>query len=310
MCMGGFQRVIVVDWSASATPSPRRPSKDAIWIAEAGVSGVTLTSWYLRTRTEAMRLLADRFRAALAEDAPLLCGFDFPFGYPAGFASQVTGDAAALSVWAYLARVIEDADDNRNNRFQVAADLNAMFPGIGPFWGCPATVDLPGLPAKGTHRTDFGPLPPRRLVEVHVPRAQPCWKLFTAGSVGSQSLLGLARLDRLRHDFAGTLAVWPFEATDRPIVLAEIYPSLLDSMVKAVLKQHPNAIKDDIQVRLLATALAEMARRRTLSAAMSTSTGSRLIEEGWILGVGSESELLDAAQAGLSRTCPSPGPAA
>jgi len=291
-----FQRVIVVDWSASAMPSPRRPSKDAIWIAEAKVSDGTVQSWYLRTRAGAMQLLAGRFDAALAQNAPVLCGFDFPFGYPAGFAPKITGMAAALPVWAHLACVVEDADDNRNNRFQVASDLNALFPGVGPFWGCPASVDLPGLPAKGTHRTGFG-LPPRRLVEAHVPRAQPCWKLFTTGSVGSQSLLGLARLDRLRRDFADALAVWPFEAADRPLVLAEIYPSLLDGLVKAVLKRQERAIKDDVQVRLLAAALAEMARRGTLTSALAACVGPDLHEEGWILGVGVEAELLEAAQA-------------
>jgi hypothetical protein len=294
--MLAFQRIMVVDWSARATPSPRRESADAIWIAECDIGDGAVRSWYLRTRSDAMRLLDQRFRAALANHARVLCGFDFPFGYPAGFAAGVTGEAAALSVWGHLARRVEDADDNGNNRFRVAAELNAFFPGIGPFWGCPVSVDLPGLPAKGTHRTGFG-LPHRRLVESRVPRAQPCWKLYTTGSVGSQSLLGLARLEHLRRTFPDVLAVWPFEPRDRPIVLSEIYPSLLDSLVNAALDASPRAIKDDVQVRLLAGALAEMARRGSLATAMSAASGPHLHEEGWILGVGCEADLRDAGRA-------------
>ncbi|MCG6904532.1 MAG: molybdopterin guanine dinucleotide synthesis [Rhodobacter sp.] len=290
----GFDRILIVDWSAANMASPRRPSKDAIWVAEAGAGAAA--HWYLRTRSLAMELVAARIERALARGERVLCGFDFPFGYPAGFAQVVAGEAGALAVWRWLAGAVCDADDNRSNRFQVAATANAMFPGIGPFWGCPASVSLPGLPAKGRARYGHG-MRERRAVEDAVRRAQPCWKLFTTGSVGSQALLGLARLQGLRRRFAGQVAVWPFERLDMPVVLAEIYPSLLDGLVKRAVASAPGVIPDAVQVRLLAATLAEMQDRGQLAAALDAARGEDLAEESWILGVGAETDLGAAAMA-------------
>ena len=39
----------------------------------------------------------------------MLIGFDFPFGYPRGFARALTGRADPFAVWTYLAGQIEDA---------------------------------------------------------------------------------------------------------------------------------------------------------------------------------------------------------
>jgi molybdopterin-guanine dinucleotide biosynthesis protein B len=50
-----FDTVVVVDWSSSGTPSPARPSADAIWIGVAQAGGVT--AHYLRTRADAERML-------------------------------------------------------------------------------------------------------------------------------------------------------------------------------------------------------------------------------------------------------------
>ena len=41
-------------------------------------------------------------------------------------------------MWDLLAQLVDDRDDNANNRFEVAAELNRRVgPGPGPFWGCP-----------------------------------------------------------------------------------------------------------------------------------------------------------------------------
>ena len=288
--MTPFDTVIVVDWSARATPSPAKPAADAIWIAVARADGTDTT--YHRTRAAASAALSDLLAGERAAGRRVLAGFDFPFGYPAGFAKAITGRPSALALWDHLAAEITDRDDNANNRFEVAAALNRQFPGTGPFWGHPSKGGIADLPDKGSARTQHG-LPERRTVEAAVPRTQPCWKLFTTGSVGSQALLGLPRLAALRAQFGPDLAVWPFEAPDRAIVLAEIYPSLLDDVVQKQLTD--DRIKDEVQVRVLADALHALQDQSDFADAFTAASGPALAEEGWILGVGIEEALIAAA---------------
>ena len=288
-----FDTVVIVDWSASAAPSPAKPSPDAIWFAAAR-GGDVAAPVYCRTRAEAMARLADLMAAEVAQGRRTLAGFDFPFGWPQGFAAGVTGRPEALAVWDWLADAVRDAPDNANNRFAVAEALNALFPGVGPFWGRPARAPHPGVPERGTLRAGHG-LPERRLAEARAPGAQPCWKLYTTGSVGSQALLGAAALARLRRDarLAGAVAVWPFEtglaAPQAPVTLAEVWPSLLAAQVAA---RDPAEIKDAAQVRLLAQAFAALDAAGRLGALFAAdpalSAGERAVaarEEGWILGV-------------------------
>lgn len=291
-----FDRVVIVDWSARSTPSPTRPSADAIWIAEDGVGGPTPPR-YWRTRAAAMAWLTDLLEEARGAGHRVLVGFDFPFGYPRGFAEAVTGDASGLAVWARLAGMIADGRDNANNRFAVAESLNACFDGIGPFWGRPATLPCPGVPTRGRARHGCHP-PERRLTEARLRRAQPCWKLFTTGSVGSQALLGLPALHRLRT--ATGAAVWPFDtglATPQaPLVLAEVYPSLLARAVSAA--QAADEVLDAAQVRVLASALARLDAAGGLAALFGPASGLSPAdqavvarEEAWILGLGGEAAL-------------------
>ncbi|SIS58780.1 molybdopterin molybdotransferase [Roseivivax lentus] len=283
--MTGFDRIVVVDWSARSKPSPARPARDAIWIAEA--RGGEIACHYLRTRAEAETWLADAFGQALAAGERMLAGFDFPFGYPRGFARAVTGQDDPLALWAALDERIEDGPDNANNRFAVARALNGLFPGVGPFWGCPRAETTPDLPERGTDRRDHG-LPEKRGAEAAVARAQPCWKLFTTGSVGSQALLGLPVLHRLRQRFGADLSVAPFEAPETPIVLAELFPSLIAKTVAA--EAEPGEINDRTQVRVLARALSRLPDP-TLDDWLREGDP----EEGWILGLGHEEALSRAA---------------
>lgn len=274
-----FDRVVIVDWSAASQPSPARPSADAIWIGVAEAGGEDTR--YCRTRAAAEAAIA-----GLVAAGRVLVGFDFPFGYPAGFAARLTGRARAAAVWDWLAQRIEDGPDNRNNRFAVAASVNRVFGGAGPFWGCPAGVDLPGLRAvKAVDYAALG-LAERRGVERLVPRAQPVWKLYTTGSVGSQSLMGLPVVHRLAQ--AGA-AVWPFDPAPARVVLAEVYPSLL---AQAVARE--GGIKDEVQVRLLARALWRLAQDGGLAALWDVPQGVAHSEEGWILGAG-QAGVLEAA---------------
>jgi hypothetical protein len=284
--MSGFDIVVMVDWSARSKPSPRAPTKDAIYVAVA--EGGTVTVTYCRTRADASAVLTDLFERALSAGQRVLAGFDFPFGYPAGFAEAVTGKADVFALWAWLADRIKDAEDNTNNRFDVAEAMNRMFPGVGPFWGCPTARATDDLPMRGSLRHGHG-WPERRRVERDLARAQPVWKLFTTGSVGSQALLGLPRLQALRARFGDALAVRPFETRAAPIVLAEIYPSMLDAEVRR--QQRAGEILDAAQVRVMAQAFAALPAARLEDLLLE---GDR--EEGWILGLGHEERLVAAAR--------------
>lgn len=280
--MTGFDTIVMVDWSARSAPSPAKRTKDAIFIGMARDGYLAVS--YQRTRHAAMRFLTGLLDGERRAGRRVLAGFDFPFGYPRGFARAVAGSDNPLDLWAHLARVIEDDDRNRNNRWNVAEALNGLFPGIGPFWGCPAARATEALPARGTLRRGHG-LPEKRRIEQQLPRAQPCWKLFTTGSVGSQVLLGLPHLHALRQRYGADLSVSPFQPSDTPIVLAEIYPGLIDAAIKA--RVRPNEILDAAQVRLVARAFSRLDATH-LSAMLREGD----VEEGWILGFGHEDALI------------------
>jgi molybdopterin-guanine dinucleotide biosynthesis protein B len=282
-----FDTVVVVDWSSSGTPSPARPSADAIWIGVAGASGVT--SQYLRTRAAAEAMLTGLLDAEAAAGRRVLAGFDFPFGYPAGFAARLTGMSGARAVWRWLAERVEDGPDNRNNRFHVADTANRSLGGTGPFWGRPRSLPLPGLPERKLADYDALGLAERRRVDLAVPRAQPGWKLYTAGSAGGQSLTGLPVIHRLSQRRGAR--VWPFDRIDgATLVLAEVYPSLLEAEVRA--QTRPGSIKDDLQVRLLAQALFALSRSGTLGLLLNdVPEWPGRSDEGWILGAGQDARL-------------------
>ncbi len=246
---------------------------------------------YCRTRAEAMGAVRARIKAAQAAGDRLLMGFDFPMGYPSGFAEAITGKTDALALWTWIARHVEDAPNNVNNRFIVAETLNRITPGDGPFWGCPARAETPLLRQTKPAAIVF---PERRAVEALIPRAQPCWKLFTTGSVGSQAITGIARLEHLRQSMVGQIAVWPFQPWDEaPVVIAEIYPSLLTVAVDARLARQ-DTIKDAVQVETLADALWRLQQASGLDHALSMAKGAPT-DEGWVLGVGVEDALKEAA---------------
>ena len=241
--MSLFHTHIVVDWSARSRPSPATPGKDAIWWAAARASrrGVVVQEpEYARTRHDAVGRLARIVADELERGRRVLLGFDFPFGYPAGVAERVSGRACALALWDWLAARIEDAPDNANNRYAVAAAINGAYPGVGPFWGRPGAWPYPTIPVRQSARTRREGHPPeRRIADRHARGAKTVWQLAYSGSVGSQLLLGLPALKRLTAHplIGGRAAIWPFEtglgAPDAQAVIAEVYPSLLRKEVRA-----------------------------------------------------------------------------
>lgn len=278
-----FDRVIVVDWSANSAP---KRGRDSIWIAVSDRSGVAISN--PSTRDEAEVILVDLLADPLAEEVRTLVGVDFSLGFPTGTAALLGLDGAAwASMGAELVRLLEDDARNRNNRFHVASALNARIGDApGPFWGCPAKVATTTLT---TTKPPPGPLGEWRSVEVRL-RAQgrrpfSSWQLLGAGAVGSQSLLGIPRIVRLRERFSGRLAVWPFEPIDHAIVVAEVWPSLL------ALDLTVAPVRDAAQVLGVAEWLVgldlagELEGFFRLDDLASRVHDVVVAEEGWVLGV-------------------------
>ena len=297
-----FDTHIVVDWSARSTPSPKRPTKDAIWWAVAR-EGVVESPEYIRTRHEAVVRLETLLAAEVAAGRRVLVGFDFPFGYPKGVAGHLTGCASALALWNWMTERIEDRPDNANNRYAVAEEINRRYPGVGPCWGRPATWDHPTVPTRARDRTRRESHPPeRRVSDKHASGAKTLWQLAYAGSVGSQALLGLPALAWLSRGAAlgGRVCAWPLDGglrvPDAPVVLTELYPSLLR---KAVVRlREPDEILDRAQVRINALAYSRLDARGGLAPLFEGSPAltrgeRRLVEneEAWVLGLGHEDAL-------------------
>ncbi|NSX53826.1 molybdopterin molybdenumtransferase MoeA [Sulfitobacter sp. 1151] len=289
----------MVDWSARSQPSPKKPTKDAIYIGHDDK-----VPMYCRTRHNAMHVLYDLLDKAISAEHSVLLGFDFAFGYPNGFAETLTGKPDALAVWEWLAKHIEDDEKNQNNRFDIAAQINLKFIGDGPLWGCPANAEGPNLSQKkGTPDVQ---LAIKRQAEQVVRSAQPVWKLFTTGSVGSQTLLGLPRLQALRKRYGDKLQVWPLETGwnlgTAPITLVEIYPSMLTHKnpfpsLDYSWKSNSDIydIEDAVQVRGMCEAFARLQKSGHLTdffkAIPNLPNANRVVrEEGWILGAGHSAE--------------------
>ena len=287
-----FDRIIIVDWSASSAPSGKSPKANTIWIGQADRAGARTD--YFSTRQAAEQALM----AQVQSGARLLIGFDFPLGFPMGFGKAFLGSDDPCALWHWVRDHITDGPDNRNNRFMVAQSVNLAFEQShaqrGPFWGCPRGLNLTGLSATKT--SDYAALGflEKRQCEVLLPKSQPIWKLYTAGSVGSQSLMGLGMIARL---VAGGAAVWPFERniSQSQVVLTEVYPSLIDSAVARAVGA--GQIKDAAQTQLLAQALNHMMQVHQLAQLFEAAPKTDQVHsEGWILAQGQQAALLAALE--------------
>ena len=294
--MVNFTHILAIDWSARNKPSPAKPTKDAIWLAEAPVIGPIYTC-YFRTRHACTTYLEQRLLALRHER--VLVGWDFAFGYPKGFAEalELKDRPAWRAVWDYLTTLIRDHPDNSNNRFEVGAQLNERSGApAGPFWGVAVGQGSDHLSPKRNFGypvvTDQAVLAERRLVDTLHPRMQPAWKLAYTGSVGSQSLLGIPILRRLRDhpELVEVSSIWPFEvgggaAGARGIVHAEIYPSLVS-------RPGLDPIPDREQVNTYVAWLRARQRMGELQGLLEQPWGNdaevhRQVteQEGWVLGV-------------------------
>ena len=224
--MQEFDTLIAVDWSAASVPVK---GENSIWMSRRDDGGAH-DLFNFSTRSEAEQYLASQIEASRAAGTRLLMGFDFPFGYPEGFTKALGRSVHDPNppwrmIWQTFTDLVEDNDRNQNNRFAVAAQLNQrMGFAEGPFWGCPVKQTGPFL---SPYRPKQHFIAERRLCEVPVPKSQPGWKLAYIGSVGSQGLMGIPVLERLRARHG--VRVWPFEgipASGPCQVFTELYLSL------------------------------------------------------------------------------------
>ncbi len=288
--MARFDHYVITDWSAASTP---KQGRDSIWICHRGPHGERCAN--PPTRHAAQALLGEILAAAAGRGERAVLGFDFPFGYPAGFAARLgLSGVPWRAVWDEIARLIEDGPDNRNNRFAVGALLNRRVSGGRfPFWGCPAGFADAHLGPRHHNGHAPGGLAEKRLIDRHMTGAQPCWKLAYTGSVGGQALTGIPVVRALRDDgrWAARARVWPFETglalpAAAEIVFAEVWPSWWR------VSPEPGEVKDRAQVRRVAAAFAAADRAGELEGWFAGDPAlapaeRRLVEreEAWTLGV-------------------------
>jgi precorrin-8X/cobalt-precorrin-8 methylmutase len=253
-----FDTFVMVDWSAASVP---RTGRDSIWICWHTPDGEKLVN--PATRHSAKMLLDQWLAAAMSNGERVLMGFDFPFGYPAGFADRLgLSGMPWRAVWDEIAGLVTDDEHNCNNRFDVAATLNERLSGGRfPFWGCPANPIRTCLGPKHHRAHQQHGLAERRLIDEYMVGAQPCWKLLGSGSVGGQVLTGIPVVRALRDDprWRDEARIWPFETglgphQDGRLIMAEVYPSLWSVSPSA------GEPKDAAQVRTVARFFAERDR--------------------------------------------------
>jgi precorrin-8X/cobalt-precorrin-8 methylmutase len=313
-----FDAYVMVDWSASNAP---KRGADSIWVGvlerDRNASGEPQLS-NPPTRHQAFLVLVSLLQDFRVRGRSVLVGFDFAFGYPAGFARHLDSQRPCWrGVWEALSARVHDDEDNANNRFQVAANLNEMVSGAEfPFWGCPLSARCAHLGARRSDAFAAYGFAEYRLTDRWRPGPQPVWKLAYPGSVGSQTLLGIPHLQALRHHpgLADAVRIWPFEtgavalhrdpAGPPRMILAEVWPSLIGAPPVTCV------VKDAGQVAVIARYFASLDGAGCLSSLFAcpqslTPEQRRAVEneEGWILGIECGSERRASL---VARTLPEP----
>jgi hypothetical protein len=294
-----FSAYVIVDWSAASKPTT---GADSVWI---GVLKrdvrfrMAFESFNPATRGEGEKRLALILDDLKKRSERALVGFDFPLGFPRGFAEalKLPGERPWRAAWDQVAKMVKDKADNTNNRFGVASEINRRLTGGPfPFWGCPPRDTLTTLQPKKSRQHGPDDLPEFRHADLAAKGASSIWKLYYNGSVGGQAIMGMPAVRRIRLRGDGVRA-WPFETGFKTLteadlagveaVLAEVYPS----MIKA--PGLPGEVKDLTQVRTTAEHFARLDEANRLGALFAPPKGTSADvvldterEEGWILGAG------------------------
>jgi hypothetical protein len=293
-----FSAYVIVDWSAAAKPST---GADSVWI------GVLKRDVRFRMHFEShnppTRAAAEKLLTTILDDLKkrgerALLGFDFPLGFPRGFAAalKLPGDPPWQAVWTQIDKMVKDKLDNTNNRFGAASEINRRLTGGPfPFWGCPPKDALTTLQPKRTRPHGPDDIPEFRHGDLVAKGASSIWKLYYNGSVGGQALLGIPAVRRLKLARGDAVKIWPFELGLKAlspaelggveVVVAEVYPSLHKA------QPAPGEVKDLAQVRATADHFARLdeAGRLGVQFGPPKDTAPDVVvdaerEEGWVLG--------------------------
>lgn len=298
-----FDAYLIVDWSANGKP---KTGKDSIWYCMLLRDGDHLREVGPEnpaTRQEVSKRIESLLIENIDRGLVTLVGFDFPYRYPSGFGAALGLEDGERPIWRqiwdFLSEEIRDKENNSNNRFRVAAALNNKISSANyPFWGCPRNMTCPTLSPTKPHGQFSCLLADKRITERRINAAKSAWQLFYKGAVGSQALLGIPYVARLRNHprLAEFSQVWPFETGMRKlperkqrswlVLHAEIFPAIIN----VTPTQHE--IKDAAQVLSLAKHFARLDEEGELAAFFDgpddLSDKERSLvcsEEGWILGV-------------------------
>lgn len=288
-----FDRIVIAAWSDADVPTR---GDDSIWRASIDVATGEVQCVNHATRHLATKALVAELTETVGRRVFL--GFDFPLGFPDGFAQRLLNPGATWrSVWTAVDEAVEDHDDNSNNRFAAGAALNSragMSP--GPFWGCPPGEDHGSVRAE---RPDtFAGLSEFRVAELRLAGrgvATPAvWQLTGDQATGGRMLLGLPLVRDLaeRSGLSKRVRLWPFETGCTPtptraagdaIVIGEVWP--WSYQLDPTVHQLPDA------ARAISTAqfLARVDRAGSLGLMFDPDLrGDDLAaverQEGWILG--------------------------
>jgi precorrin-8X/cobalt-precorrin-8 methylmutase len=106
-----FDTYVIVDWSAASQP---KTGRDSIWICRLGRDRESVSN--PPTRHAAKGMLADMLAGASERGERVLLGFDFPFGYPAGFAARLgLAGTPWRALWDEIAGLLHDNENNRTS---------------------------------------------------------------------------------------------------------------------------------------------------------------------------------------------------
>lgn len=271
-----FDVYIAIDWSSKNVPSPKKPSKDSIWISEKVWNNLSKES-YFRTRQECKTYLKKVFLEYTKLEYRIFVWFDFAYGYPKGFSKSIGLNKWDIPLWKQLwekiDELITDDENNCNNRFQVAAKLNLLCWGkcIWPLRWHPVWAQIQNLNIK----SPIGGYPYEATQNIFIEKfrnvdkfeiskgIQPIWKLIGAGSVWGQSLVWIPVLNQLHNDIdlKSFTKIWPYETgfTSNPtpekwpfILHCEIWPwvvwKYIDKSIELKDKAQVKAVVDRLYI--------------------------------------------------------------
>ena len=247
--MADFERFIFVDWSASAKPRKNKNSIwigccqfdgeehsfNADLTGYAGGKKIvdnwisTLSNFEKKEKFLKNSFVAnpptrgaalDFIKQILEQDKKkTLIGFDFGFGYP----HKSYGSKDWKSLWEYLYNDIYDKDYEKKSpypHYELASDWNKNHKLC--FWGrgdahkevaCHVSPKKDEAKLRMYGKNGEEGLGEFRITDERVSWSgvKSQWQMYGAGSVGSQSLLGIPYVEELRRCFGEKVKVWPFE---------------------------------------------------------------------------------------------------